>query len=100
MITTVYSNDTGIDWGVTGKDRIVQNVRNILRTRQFEVPFMRDLFINPDFLDSDTQTMKSEFIAHVIDVINANESRVTVTDVRIDSCNADGEYVIAVDLEV
>lgn len=100
MIVTVYSHDTSIEWGVTGKERIVQNVKNILRTRQFEVPFMRALGLNQDFIDSTVHTMKTEFAAHVTEVINANEDRANVVDVRIESFDESGDYVVAVDLEV
>lgn len=100
MIITVYSNDTSIEWGVSGEERIVQNVKNLLRTRQFEVPFMRAMGMNQDFIDSTVHTMKTEFTAHVKEVINAYEERANVVDVRIESCDESGEYVIAVDLEV
>lgn len=100
MIVTIYSNEDSIDWGATGEDRIVQNVRNILRTRQYEVPFMRNMGINPDFMGASSHDMKTELATHVTEVINTYEPRVKVTDVRIESCTEDGEYVIAVELEV
>lgn len=100
MTVRVYSNDTTIDWKATGEDRIVQNVKNILRTRQFEVPFLRDMGINPDFISASMNEMKSEFEAHVIDVIRANEERANVISVKIESFDENGNYIIAVDLEV
>lgn len=100
MIVTVYSHDNTINWGVTGEYRIAQNVHNILRTKSFEVPFLRDMGINPDYIDSTTKTIKAELLSHVTEVINAYESRATVLDVRIEACGEDGEYVIAVDVEV
>ena len=100
MIVTIYSNDDTIAWGATGEDRIVQNVRNIVRTRKFEVPFMRELGLNPDIIDSDTRTIRAELAAHVAEVIKENEDRADVVDVRIESVDENGNYVIAVDLEV
>ena len=100
MIVTVYSNDKSIDWEATGDERIVQNVRNILRTRPFEVPFMRGLGINLDFTDSTPQKIKSELATHVTEVINTYEPRASVLDVSIESCDENGDYVIAVELEV
>lgn len=100
MITTIYSNDESIDWGVSGNERIVQNVKNILRTRVFEVPLMREMGINEDFIDADSQSVKSEFVAHVTEVIKKYEDRVTVRNVSIESYDEDGNYVIAVELEV
>lgn len=100
MIVTIYSNDESLDWGAAGSERIVQNVKNILRTKTFEVPFMRDFGINPDFIDSTTHSMKSEFINHVISVIEVNEPKAKVLDVHFDSYDANGEYIISVSLEV
>ena len=100
MIITVYSNDTSIDWSATGNERIVQNVKNILRTRPFEVPFMPTMGINQEFTDAMPQKIKSDLANHVLEVIKANEPRASVEDVRIESCDENGDYVIAVDLEV
>lgn len=100
MIVTVYSNDNSIDWGVAGKDRIIQNVKNILRTRHFEVPFMPRFGINHEFIDAIPQMMKAELSNQVTDVINAFEPRATVLAVKIEKCDENGDYIISVELEV
>lgn len=100
MIATVYSNEDTINWGATGDERIIQNVRNILRTRPFEVPFMCGLGINNDFTDSTPQKIKSELATHITEVINTYEPRASVLDVSIESCDENGDYVIAVEVEV
>lgn len=100
MIVTIYSNDNSIDWEAKGADRIVQNVRNILRTRRFEVPFVPLMGINHEFIDALPQKIKSELSTHVTEVINAYEPRASVLDVSIESCDENGDYVIAVKLEV
>lgn len=100
MIVTVHSNDETINWQAKGAERIAQNVLNILRTRQFEVPFMRDLGINPDFLDSEPHSMTTDFVTHVTSVIEAGEPRATVRNVKVESGDENGAYVIAVELEV
>ena len=100
MIVTIYSNDTQINWGATGNERIIENVRNILRTRMFEVPFERLMGIDPDYIDAATNKVTAGLSTHIIQVINAYEERVTVLDVTIDSVDADGNYVFAVKLEV
>lgn len=100
MIVKVNSNDNSIDWGVTGTERIIQNVKNILRTRHFEVPFMPRLGINHEFIESTPQMMKSELSNQVIDVINAFEPRATVLAVKIENCDENGDYTISVELEV
>lgn len=100
MKVTIHNNDNSINWGASGKDRIVQNALNLLRTRQFEVPFMRELGINPDFLDSAPQSIQTGFLSHITELIEDGEPRATVVDVRIETCDGDGAYIIAVDLEV
>lgn len=100
MKIKVYSNDESINWSATGVERIVQNVKNILRTRPFEVPFMPQMGVNHKFIDSLPQMIKSELATHVTEVINIYEPRANVVDVRVESCDENGNYVIAVDLEV
>lgn len=100
MKITVYSNDASIDWKATGVERIIQNVKNLVRTRQFEVPFMRNLGVNPDIIDANKEMIKTDIAKHIQEMINTYENRVTVGDVRIESCDENGEYIIAVELEV
>lgn len=100
MKVTIYSNDNSIDWGATDSERIIQNVRNIIRTRHFEVPFIPLMGINHEFIDSLPKKIKTELSTHVTEVINTYEPRVNVLDVRIESCDENGDYVIAVELEV
>ena len=100
MKVTVHSNDDSLNWGATGDERIVQNVRNILRTRPYEVPFMRDLGVNPDYITAAPRQIKTEFTSHVADVIKAHEPRANVLSVEVESFDENGNYVIAVELEV
>ena len=100
MIVTLYSNQDTIEWGVTGKERIVQNVRNIIRTRMYEVPFMRGMGINPDYIDSATSVVESELISQISEAITEYEDRADVLEAWIDSVDEKGEYIIAVKIEV
>lgn len=100
MKVTIRSDDATINWNASGVDRIVQNVKNILRTRPFEVPFMPQMGVNHNFIDSTPQMIKSELATHVTQVINEFEPRASVIDITIESCDENGDYVIAVELEV
>lgn len=100
MVVTISSNENTIEWGATGVDRIIQNARNIIRTRKYEVPFLRHMGITPDIIDASVQTLKSDIAAEVTDALNAYEERVTVLDVLLDSVDANGDYIIVVKLEV
>lgn len=100
MIVTVSSNDNTLNWTAKGDERIVQNVHNIIRTRMYEVPFMRHLGVDDDYIDSNQTEIKTGFIAHITELINEYEPRANVVDIRIDSCDENGDYIISVDLEV
>lgn len=100
MIVTVSSNDVSLNWLATGEERIVQNVLNIIRTKQHEVPFMSGLGINHDYVDSTLSESKHDLISHVKSIIEAYEPRAKVNDVIIDSCDENGNYIISVELEV
>lgn len=100
MTVTIRSDDKSIDWCATGTDRIIQNVRNILRTRKYEVPFMRDLGISADIIDNSFLTLKNDVIEDVKKVIAKYEDRATVVDVSLASSDENGDCVIEVILEV
>lgn len=99
-IVRISSNDNLIDWGATDTDRIIQNVKNILRTRRFEVPFMREMGLSPDHTDNSLNHIKSELEKDIIETVKAYESRANVLEVTIDSIDADGHCDITVKLEV
>ena len=100
MIVTVRSDEEQIEWGAKGNDRIVQNVRNILRTRKFEVPFLRDMGISPDLIDSSINQIKADITTGVIELINTYESRANILDVKLETADENGDCVIAVTMEV
>lgn len=100
MVVTIRSNDDVIDWGAKDVDRIIQNARNILRTRKFEVPFLREMGLTPDYIDAPSEKIKSDIAAEVTAALNAYEDRAEVLDVFIESVDENGDYVLAVKLEV
>ena len=100
MRVTISSNDASLNWTATGDERIVQNVLNIIRTRMYEVPFMRDLGINEDFIDSNQDEMETDFTTHIREVINKYEPRANVVEVSVSACDENGNFVISVELEV
>ena len=100
MIYTVRSDETLIDWEATGDARIVQNVRNILRTRRYEVPFMRGMGLSADHIDTTHMQIQSEIQKDITDAINAYEERANILDVSLESVDQDGKYVVVVKMEV
>ena len=100
MVVTIYSNDSTIDWSATDNDRIIQNAKNIIRTRKFEVPYMIPLGINPDFIDATVNEIRAGLEEDIIETLKIYEDRVTVLSVNVISVDESGNYVIAVELEV
>lgn len=92
-------NDT-LDWNSTGDDRIIQNVLNIVRTKKYEVPYMREMGIDPDFLDDAITKNYAEIVNDVTENINTYEPRVEVVDVSLSVNDANGDVVISVEVEV
>lgn len=100
MIYKISSADEILDWNATGNDRIIQNVLNIIRTKKYEVPFMRLMGINPDYIDEAISGYRADLVNDVVENINAYESRVTVLNVDISVNNPNGDIEITVELEV
>lgn len=100
MIYTIRSDDSVIDWEATGAERIVQNVKNIIRTRRFEVPFMRGMGLSADHIDTTHMQIQAEIQRDVTDTVKAYEPRATILEVELVSVDEDGLYTIAVKMEV
>lgn len=99
MIYKISTEDRNIEWGLSGADRIVQNFLNILRTRKYEVPFMREMGIDTDYIDNVITYVNNNITNDVIELAEEYESRVTVlnVDVKIDD---NGNVIIEVEMEV
>lgn len=100
MIRTISSNDTTLEWGLTGEDRIIQNVLNLIRTRQYEVPFMRKLGVNPDVIDNTLPFIESEVENDIIELVDTYESRAKVLAVSIREVDDNGNFAYEVKVEV
>lgn len=100
MIVTIYSNDASIDWAATGTERIIQNVKNIVRTRIHEVPFNRYMGLDPDYIDADSRAVQVLLPEHIKEIIALYEPRATVIGVNVDGVDENGDYIIAITLEV
>lgn len=100
MVYTISTADTSIEWGLKGKERIVQNVHNILRTKKYEVPFMREMGIDTDYIDNVITYIQNNITNDVIELVEKYESRATVLSVNIDGADENGNAIIKVELEV
>lgn len=101
MIVTIDSSRGNIlDWSAKGKDRIIQNIFNILNTYKYEVAYNRDLGISPDILDKDVETMKSIITEDLFDNIKKYEPRAVLKSVEVTEITADGKIIAVVKIEI
>lgn len=100
MVYKISTEDRNIEWGLTGKDRIVQNLLNILRTKKYEVPFMREMGIDTDYIDSVISYVNNNIVNDVIELAEEYESRVTVLSVDVTGQDDNGNLIIEVEMEV
>ena len=100
MKYTLTSTDTTIEWGLTGSDRIAQNVLNIIRTKTSEVPFLRELGVNHAYTDSSIDYMRTQIANDIIEIINKYEDRAEILSVQITGIDVNGNAIIQVEAEV
>lgn len=100
MKYVVLSNDKTISWGLTGSDRIAQNVLNIIRTRASEVPFLHDMGISYDYIDSNIEYVRTHITNDIIELIGKYESRAKILNVNITGFDDNGNAIIQVEMEV
>ena len=77
----VYSNKNNINWNSKGKDRILQNVNNILNTIKYELPYDRLLGRDPDNLDKPLNKSRNKIIEETYELIDTYEPRAKVNSV-------------------
>lgn len=100
MIYNISTEQSGVEWGVKGKDRIVQNVLNLLRTRKHEVAFEYDFGIHEDYIDNTDAYMDTNLTNDIIELIEKYEPRASVIEVDLSEKDENGNAIIKVKLEV
>lgn len=99
MILTVNTSGQ-IDWAAQGVNRIADNIACLLKTRKYEVPFMRDMGISPEYIDSPTDEIKGALMSDIIEQINTYEPRANVLSVDIADIDSSGDLAIEVVIEI
>lgn len=100
MKYTLTNTDTTIEWGLTGTERIAQNVLNIIRTKTTEVPFLRELGVNCNYVDAGIDYMRTQIANDIIEIINKYEPRAEILSVAITGIDVNGNAIIQVEMEV
>lgn len=100
MVYTVSTADRNIEWGLTGNERILQNVLNILRTKKYEVPFMREMGIDTDYIDNMVSYIYNNLTNDIIELAERYEPRAKIVNVNIKTCDDNGNIIIEAEVEV
>lgn len=82
-------------WGssnMSEKDRVMQNVTNLMNIRKNEVCFDRGTGIEADYIDKSEKKITSETITGLIDMIAEKEPRASLSVSDIVDLNESGEY--------
>lgn len=99
-ITIDNTNPVVLDWTAKGKERIIQNIHNILNTYKYEVAYNRDFGISPDVIDTDIETMKGVIMDDLYENITKYEPRATLKSVDVQDVTVDGTVVAVVKIEL
>ncbi len=99
VVTLDTETAVALDWSAKGKDRIVQNVLNILRTYKGEVAYNRALGVSSDVIDKPADEVQAIIADDLSARIEQDEPRAQLLSVTARH-NANGDIVIAVEIEV
>jgi len=99
IVTLDTETAVALDWSAKGKDRIVQNVLNIMRTYKGEVAYNRALGISPDVIDKPADEVQAIIADDLSARIELDEPRAQLLSVTARH-NVNGDIVIAVEIEV
>jgi len=82
--------------GLSESERAVKNVANLINLRKGDLPFDRDLGINPDYVDKPISELSSDIITELEDMIGEREPRVRVSVELADVLNAESILEVTV----
>lgn len=93
MIHQVSAQPTSINFGATGIDEILQNVRTIVTTVKGTVPLDRGFGIDISDLDLPIEISKAKMTAQIMDLVEEYEPRVEVLEVQYRQDDLEGRLV-------
>ncbi|WP_142413054.1 hypothetical protein [Hathewaya massiliensis] len=77
-----FNTKSCLNWNAKGKERIVQNVSNILNTHTHEVAYNRNLGRDSSNIDLPIDMYVSKIIEETFDLIEENEPRALIKDIE------------------
>ena len=97
-MTTVKSGSGQINWSLRGNDRIAQNVRNLINTFRYEIPYHRTMGLPCSLIDRPVNVLLEEARVEIAQMLAVYEPRANVQDIQC-SVNSGGNLVVEVVLE-
>lgn len=94
----VRSDDVRVDWTAKDKARVIQNVHNLIRMWEGEVPFARDVGLHRNALHGPVNERIPLLEANVAKVISEYEPMAVVNRVTVFQ-KEDGYYGVEVDVD-
>lgn len=94
------SQEIKLNWGASGKERIIQNVFNLVSTFKYEIAYNRAKGIDPSILDKPANVLEGAFIAEVYRVVEEYEPRATIKSVSLIGTDNDGNMQFKVVVDV
>lgn len=92
----IISTDDSINWVAKGTERILQNVRNLISTYRYELPYARTIGLSFDLVDMPLNKVIPKIVADIYDLISEWEPRAEVEDVTVDGMDASGNLRLKV----
>jgi len=98
----INTNELGSpNWSARGRERIVQNVKNLISLTRYEVAFDRTLGLTADIVDRPALQAESLLAAEIAALLKRSEPRAKLASVTCTERTADGilnfKVVISVD---
>ena len=87
----------GINWNAKGRDRVAQNVRNLLSLTQYEVAYNRLLGLPADAIDIPSEAAAEAVSQAAREMIQRFEPRARVTGIS-PKLDAEGDLQLEVDI--
>ena len=97
-MTTVKSGSGQINWNLRGNDRIAQNVRNLINTFRYEIPYHRTMGLPGSLIDRPVNAQLEEARVEIAQMLAVYEPRANVQDIQC-SVDSGGNLVVEVVLE-
>lgn len=95
---TISNSIKEIDWKAAGTNRILQNVRNLINTFTYEIPFHRTMGIPGALIDLPAPELANELCYKLQKMLETYEPRAKVKDVQC-TFSQDGSPIVEVVLQ-